>query len=30
VPGEDIICLWPKNVEELRAQSAAEGEQPEA
>jgi hypothetical protein len=26
VPGEDIICLWPKNVEELRAQATQETE----
>jgi hypothetical protein len=30
VPGEDIICLWPKNIEELRAQNESQGEQPEA
>jgi hypothetical protein len=30
VPGEDIICLWPKNVEELRAQNISEAEQSEA
>jgi hypothetical protein len=30
VPGEDIICLWPKNIEELRAQNETQGEQPEA
>jgi hypothetical protein len=22
VPGEDVICLWPKNIEELKAESA--------
>lgn len=24
VPGEDIICLWPKNIEELRAQGTSQ------
>lgn len=29
VPGEDVICLWPKNIEELTAASQ-QGEEPQA
>jgi hypothetical protein len=29
IPGEDVICLWPKNIEELTA-AAREGQEPQA